>query len=142
MEPVGHHGQNYSFTRSNDPRRSYGASWSPRPKRPIYKVKRSPKRVNPQFANFCVLLSIGFYDDPEFRRYFCQKFTETSVKTLVMDPVGHHGQNDPSTRSNNPRAGKPPILPIFVCYISRYFIETHNSDVFFAKNLYGPHLRP
>ncbi|KAG5607811.1 hypothetical protein H5410_029303 [Solanum commersonii] len=91
-----------------------------------------------------------------------------------MEPIGHHGQNDPFTRSNDPRrreaphfadsrlwsklvttaktsnlhgqttpgVGKPLILPIFVCYIPRYFIKTHNSDVFFSKNLYGPHLRP
>ncbi|KAG5607817.1 hypothetical protein H5410_029309 [Solanum commersonii] len=37
-----------------------------------------------------------FFGDPKFRRHFCQKITWTSIKTLTMEPVGHHGQN--STR--------------------------------------------
>ncbi|KAG5613727.1 hypothetical protein H5410_013551 [Solanum commersonii] len=40
-----------------------------------------------------------FIGDPEFRRHFCQKFTWTSVKTLEMEPVGHHSQNIPFSRS-------------------------------------------
>ncbi|KAG5608043.1 hypothetical protein H5410_019324 [Solanum commersonii] len=33
----------------------------------------------------------GFIGDPEFRCYFCQKFTWTSDKTLDMESVGQHG---------------------------------------------------
>ncbi|KAG5588869.1 hypothetical protein H5410_039383 [Solanum commersonii] len=79
----------------------------------------------------------------------------TSVITLPMESVGPHGQNDPFSRSNepraeitygaswssrpkwpilkgqtDPRAGKPPILPIF------------NFDIIFAKILPGRPLRP
>uniref|UniRef100_M1DQA9 Uncharacterized protein n=1 Tax=Solanum tuberosum TaxID=4113 RepID=M1DQA9_SOLTU len=39
-------------------------------------------------------------------------------------------------------AGKPPILPIFVCYSPRDLLVTWNSDVIFVKNLLGPPLRP
>ncbi|KAG5608042.1 hypothetical protein H5410_019323 [Solanum commersonii] len=58
--------------------------------------------------------STGFIGDPKFRRHFHQKFTWSSVKTLVMNPVGHHGQNGLFSKSNNPWSRKPPILPIFV----------------------------
>ncbi|KAG5578701.1 hypothetical protein H5410_049328 [Solanum commersonii] len=71
---------------------SYGASWSPRPKRPIYKVKRASKQ------------STSFYGDPEFPHHFCLKFTWTSLKTLAMYQVSHHGQNDPFTRANESRS--------------------------------------
>ncbi|KAG5607808.1 hypothetical protein H5410_029300 [Solanum commersonii] len=100
MEVIGHNSQNGLFTRSNEPQSRktphfanfhlrYGASWSPRPKRPIYKFKRSLEQ------------STRFYGDLEFQCNFCQKFTWTSVKTLVMEPIGHHGQNVPITRSND-----------------------------------------
>ncbi|KAG5607813.1 hypothetical protein H5410_029305 [Solanum commersonii] len=130
---------------------SYGASWSPWPIRPINKVKWSP------------------------------------VQTIVVDPVGHHGQDDPFTMSNDPRssygaswsprpkwpiykvkrtseqlwsqlittvktahikgqkiprARKPLILLILVCYNPRDFMVTLYSNVIFAKNLHGPPLRP
>ncbi|KAG5578688.1 hypothetical protein H5410_049315 [Solanum commersonii] len=40
-----------------------------------------------------MLLSMAFYGDSEFRCHFCLKRTWTSVKNLVMEPVGYHGQN-------------------------------------------------
>ncbi|KAG5598312.1 hypothetical protein H5410_029682 [Solanum commersonii] len=131
MEIVGQHSQNGPFTRSNDPRNSYGANWLPRLKRTIYKVKQSPKQ------------STRFYGDPEFRCHFCQKFTWTSIKTLVMEPVGHHDQNGKFTKSNDPQISygvnwSPwPKRPIY-----KEFMVTQNSDVIFAKNLHGPLLRP
>ncbi|KAG5578704.1 hypothetical protein H5410_049331, partial [Solanum commersonii] len=84
MDPNGHHRQNISFSMSNEPRNlSYRARWSPRPKRPIFNVKLASEQ------------SVGFIGHPEFQRHFHQKFTWTSVKTLVMEPVGHHSQNVP-----------------------------------------------
>ncbi|KAH0664622.1 hypothetical protein KY285_025828 [Solanum tuberosum] len=38
----------------------------------------------------------------EFRPYFCQNFTWTSVENLSMEPVVPHGQNRPFSRSNEP----------------------------------------
>ena len=52
-----------------------------------------------------------------------------------MDPVGHHDKK--WLIYTNQRAGKPPILPIFVCYIVRDFSVIRNSDIIFAKNLCG-----
>ncbi|KAG5598147.1 hypothetical protein H5410_039379 [Solanum commersonii] len=77
MEPVGPHGQNDPFSRSNDPRDvlsdlSYGASWPSQPKGPIFKVKRASK--------------------------------QTSVKTLVIEPIGPHSQNGPFSRLNKTRS--------------------------------------
>ncbi|KAG5608041.1 hypothetical protein H5410_019322 [Solanum commersonii] len=92
MDPVGHHDQNSPFSRSNDhrsrltplyyrfsyaivhgtywrPRIStsffYGATWSPRPKCPIFKVKRSPEQVNPPFCQFSCVMVHGIYWGPE-----------------------------------------------------------------------------
>ncbi|KAG5578698.1 hypothetical protein H5410_049325 [Solanum commersonii] len=54
MEPIGLHGQNGPFIRSNESRSRYGARLSPQPKRLIYNVKRSKEQ------------STRFYGDPEF----------------------------------------------------------------------------
>ncbi|KAG5593613.1 hypothetical protein H5410_034845 [Solanum commersonii] len=113
-EPVGHHGQKGPFTKSNVPR----ISWSPWPKHPIYKVKRAPKK------------STRFYGDLEFRRHFCQNFTWTSVKTLAIDPVRHHGKNDPFIVLSYPRSSP------------RDCMVTQNLDVIFAKNLHGSSWSP
>ncbi|KAG5569112.1 hypothetical protein H5410_058878 [Solanum commersonii] len=73
----------------NGPFSSYGVSG---PKRPIFKAKRAPEQIS------------IFFGDPEFRRHFCQKISWTSVKTLVVEPVGLDGQNDPFSRSNEPQS--------------------------------------
>ncbi|KAG5600580.1 hypothetical protein H5410_031950 [Solanum commersonii] len=73
MKPVGHHGQNDPFPRSNDPQIT------------------------------TILFSVV-----EFRLQFCQKLSWTSVnifvmeQTLDMELVGHHGQINPFSRSNEP----------------------------------------
>ncbi|KAG5612762.1 hypothetical protein H5410_024043 [Solanum commersonii] len=54
-----------------------------------------------------------------------------------MESVGPHGQNDPFSRSNNPEAGKPPILSIFVCYSSPSFLVIQNFDIIFAEIFHG-----
>jgi len=41
-----------------------------------------------------------------------------------------------------PRDGKPPLLPIFICYSSPSFLVIWNSDFIFAKILPGRPLRP
>ncbi|KAG5578678.1 hypothetical protein H5410_049305 [Solanum commersonii] len=122
MELVGQQGQNGPFTKSNEsqsrpwlwiqlveiakmahlqdqtsPREDlrYGASWTPRPKRPIYKVKRASEKIT------------TFYGDVEFRSHFGQKHAWNFVKTLAMDPVSRHGENNPFTRSNDPQSSDP-----------------------------------
>ncbi|KAG5578686.1 hypothetical protein H5410_049313 [Solanum commersonii] len=42
----------------------------------------------------------------------------------------------------SPREGKPPILPIFVCYSPLHCMVTRNFNIIVRKNLHGPPLRP
>ncbi|KAG5574363.1 hypothetical protein H5410_054497 [Solanum commersonii] len=100
MEPVGPHDQNGPFSRSNKPQ----SIWPSRPKRPIFKVKQALEPVNPSFCQFSCAIVHGFFADLEFEPHFCQNFSWTSVKTLVIMPVGPHGQNGPLSRSNEPRS--------------------------------------
>ena len=48
-----------------------------------------------------------------FRRQKCQIFSWTSVKTLSMHTLGHHGLSDPFGRSNEPRSEHTPHFDIF-----------------------------
>ncbi|KAG5628344.1 hypothetical protein H5410_000061 [Solanum commersonii] len=160
VEPVGPHGLNNPFSRSNDSRNS----WPSHPKRPIFKVKRAldqpkfyldvrydltygaswpswPKRsiINVKESPEPFTIFLG---DTKFQHYYCQNFTWTTVKTFPMEPLVPHGQNGPFSSSKNPRVGKPPFLPIFMCYSSQYFILIWDSDHIFAKILPERPLRP
>ncbi|KAG5607818.1 hypothetical protein H5410_029310 [Solanum commersonii] len=120
MKPVGHHGKNGPFTRPNEP----GAGKPPPPILPIF-VCYSPRDFMlvtmaktahlqgqtcpeagkpPILSIFVSYKSNGFYGDSKFQRHFCHKFTWTSIKTIAMEPVGHHGQKGPFTRSNDPQS--------------------------------------
>ncbi|KAG5613700.1 hypothetical protein H5410_013524 [Solanum commersonii] len=93
MEPVGLHGQR-PFSRSRI-----------RPKRPIFKVKGSPEKINTQFCQFLYAVICGFFDLTYGAVGLRPKAAifKTSVKTLPMESVGPHSQNDPFSRSNDPR---------------------------------------
>ncbi|KAG5568913.1 hypothetical protein H5410_064076 [Solanum commersonii] len=82
MEPVGHQGQNGPFSRS----------------------KRSPKQVNLPFCQYSCAIVHGIFGYPDFRPHFCQNLTWTSVKTLSIEPIGTHGQNNLFSRLNDPRS--------------------------------------
>ena len=56
------------------------------------------------------------FGDPEFQSLFRLNFSCTFIKMLAMKSVGSDSQNDPFSRSNELRSGKPTILPIYVCY--------------------------
>ncbi|KAG5576291.1 hypothetical protein H5410_056425 [Solanum commersonii] len=101
----------------------------------------------------------GSFDDPDFQRHFCQKFSWMSVKTLTielivstgkqahfkgqmipraaMESIGPDGQTDPFSRSNNPRSGVKgasecvnPSLCQFLCVIIQgYFGDLNFQDV-------------
>ncbi|KAG5613954.1 hypothetical protein H5410_013778 [Solanum commersonii] len=154
MEPVGPHGQTGLFSRSNGIQSDYGFNWSPRPNRPIFKVKQAPDLVNPLFCKFSCAIVHEFL-------------------ILVMEPVGPHGQTGPFSMSNDPqssqlvptvksahsqgqiipkvaswsptrkpfhfqgqtrpRAGKPPILPISCAIVHRYLVIRNFDVMFFQK---------
>lgn len=42
----------------------------------------------------------------------------------------------------SPRAGKPPILPIFMCYSPTFLLVIWNYEFIFSKNLHRHPLRP
>ncbi|KAG5568912.1 hypothetical protein H5410_064075 [Solanum commersonii] len=73
----------------------------------------------------------------------------TSVKTLPMKPVGPHGQNDPFSRSNDPRSkiltsSSEQVNPHFVDFRVLYsmnFWVIWNSKLIFDKILPGRPLR-
>ncbi|KAG5613726.1 hypothetical protein H5410_013550, partial [Solanum commersonii] len=132
MELVHHHGQNGPFSRSNKARSRYGASWSPRPKRPIFNVKRAPEHYGANWSPWLKqpIFKVKRSPKQNYDVIFTKKFTWTSVKTLSMELVGHHGQTDPFSRSNDPRRSP------------RDFFVTQNFDINFTKNLHEPLLRP
>ncbi|KAG5593562.1 hypothetical protein H5410_044076 [Solanum commersonii] len=114
MEQVGPHGQTAHFQVQTNLRAdlSYGACWPSQPKRPIFKVKRTPEKINPHFACFLVLYFTIFFGDPKFWPYFSQNFTRTSVNTLAIEPVCPHCQNGPFSRSNKPPSNSQSLLVI------------------------------
>ncbi|KAG5569109.1 hypothetical protein H5410_058875 [Solanum commersonii] len=143
---------------------TYGASWLSRPKRPIFKINRSiehtlpiepvgpygqndqftksndPRgRKTPHFANFHLTYGASWPSRPK-RPFF--KFKRSQEQILSVEPVGPHDQNISFSRSNYPKAGKPPLPPIFKCYSSPYLLVIQNSDLIFAKILPERPLKP
>ncbi|KAG5576373.1 hypothetical protein H5410_056507 [Solanum commersonii] len=100
MEQLNPDGEIGPFSRSNEPR----SLWSrllPTGKPTIFKVKQSPKWVNPSFCQFLCAIVHGSFGDLDFRHYFCQNFSWTfNVKTLAMELVGPDRQTAPFSRSN------------------------------------------
>ena len=89
----------------------YAYGWPSQLVRPIWKVKRAPKRAYPSFLGFSCAMAHYFLGD--LRRQKCQFFLWTSVKTLSMHTVGHHGLYDPFGRSNEPRSEYTPYFDDF-----------------------------
>ncbi|KAG5612766.1 hypothetical protein H5410_024047 [Solanum commersonii] len=113
MDPVGPHRILISFLlkyfmdmRSN---LSYGASWTLRPKWPIFKVKRAPEQLLSQLA---------LTDKTTHYKGQTSNETGTFVKTLDMELVGPHGQNNTFSRSNE-LWSRPGILDSF---LSKFFM--------------------
>ncbi|KAG5591703.1 hypothetical protein H5410_042217 [Solanum commersonii] len=71
------------------------SSWSRRANRSIFKVKRASEKVNPPFCQFSCAIVHEFLVIRNFN--------------LIVP----YGKIDPFSRLNEPRAGKPPFLPIF-----------------------------
>ncbi|KAG5591694.1 hypothetical protein H5410_042208 [Solanum commersonii] len=112
IKSVGPNGQTGPFSRSNEPQSrqtsllpifcmlytmDFCFSWT-------FVKTLAIKRVNPTFANFCVLYSPWIFCNLKFQCDFCQNVSWTSVKTLAIELVGPEEQIGPFSRSNNPRA--------------------------------------
>ncbi|KAG5570387.1 hypothetical protein H5410_060153 [Solanum commersonii] len=71
-----------------------------------FKGQTIPGVGKPPILSIFVYSSPWIFGDPKFQRHFCQKFSLTSVKTLVMQPVGPNGQNGPLLRSYDSQSWK------------------------------------
>uniref|UniRef100_A0A3Q7HI23 Uncharacterized protein n=1 Tax=Solanum lycopersicum TaxID=4081 RepID=A0A3Q7HI23_SOLLC len=69
----------------------YAYGWPLRLVRPIWKVKQALKRAYPSFQRFLCAIAHHFLGDPDSDVKNAQFFSWTSVKTLSMHTVGHHG---------------------------------------------------
>ncbi|KAG5600601.1 hypothetical protein H5410_031971 [Solanum commersonii] len=72
-----------------------------------FQGQRASEQVNPHVADIRVLYFTILFGVQEFLCHFCQKISWTSMKTLVMELVGHDSQNGPFSRSNNLRIIEP-----------------------------------
>ncbi|KAG5576381.1 hypothetical protein H5410_056515 [Solanum commersonii] len=82
---------------------SFYAGWSQRANRPIFKVKLSPKRVNPAFCRFSCAIVHGCYGDLDFQCHFYYNYSWTSVKSLVIESIGPDEKIGLLSMSNKPQ---------------------------------------
>ena len=73
----------------------------------------SPEASIRLISTIFVCYSTPFFGWSGFRRQKCQIFLWTSVKTLSMHTVWHHGLSDPFGRSNEPRSEHTPHFDDF-----------------------------
>ena len=59
-----------------------------------FQCQTSPDHVNLLFYRFSCAIVLIFFCDSKLWDYFCQNFTRTSIKTLSLELVDHHNQND------------------------------------------------
>ena len=91
----------------------YAYGWPSRLVRPIWKVKRAPKRAYPSFRRFLCAIVSNFLGDPDSHVKNAKFFPRSSVKTLYMHTVVHHGLYDPFGRSNEFRSEHTPHFDDF-----------------------------
>ena len=120
----------------------YEAGCSPQRNGPISRLNKPREGKPPILVDFRLLQSTIIFYDPKLWDHFRQKHAWTSIKTLSIQSVGHDSQNDPFSRSNESRAGKPQILPIFVCYSLPSFFMIWIFEIILIKNLHRRTLRP
>ncbi|KAG5593560.1 hypothetical protein H5410_044074 [Solanum commersonii] len=105
MDTVGPHHQNDPFSRSNEPQNS----WPTRPKRPIYKVTKTPEQTS---MKTLAIDPVGPYgqNDPFSRsnepqtRISISYLPKFYTDTLAKEQVGPHCLNGPFSRSNEPQS--------------------------------------
>ena len=73
-----------------------------------FEGQTSPEASIPLISMIFVCYSKPFFGWSRFWRHKCQIFLWTTVKTLSMHPVGHHGPSDPFWRSNEPQCEHTP----------------------------------
>ena len=78
-----------------------------------FEGQTSPEASIPLILTIFVCYSTPFFGWSGFRYQKCQIFSWTSVKTLSMQTVGHHGLSDPFGGSNKPRSEHTPHFDDF-----------------------------
>ena len=119
----------------------YAYCWPSRLVRPIWKVKRSPKRAYPSFRRFSCAIAHHFLGDPDSdvknAKFFCGRPSRPCLCILlaITDCPAHlEGQM-------SPEASIRLISTIFV-YYSTPFLGDPDSDVKNAKFFRGRPSRP
>ena len=119
----------------------YAYGWPSRLVRPIWKVKRAPKRAYPSFRRFSCAIVNHFLGDPDYDvknpKFFCRRPSRPCIcirLTLTARPTHFEGQTSPETSI-------PLISTIFVFY-SKPFLGDPDSDVKNAKFFRGRPSRP
>ena len=77
----------------------------------------SPEASIPLILTIFVFYSTPFFGWSGFQCQKCKKISLTSLKTLFMHTVGHHGLSDPVGRSSEHTL----ISTIFVCHSTPFF---------------------
>ncbi|KAG5600597.1 hypothetical protein H5410_031967 [Solanum commersonii] len=127
------------------------SNWITTTKTTHFQGQTCPRAGKPPVCLFFECYCPWIFVDLKFQRHSFQIFIRTSIKTLPMELVGHHGQNDPFSRSNEPHNRSrflTSFLPNFFMYVRyglRYvftiFFGVPEFNVICAKNLYGRPLR-
>ena len=99
----------------------YAYGWPSRLFRPIWKVKRAPKRPYPSFRRFSCAIANHFLGDPNSdvknAKFFCGCLSRPCLCIrLVLTACTTHFEGQTS-----PKASIPPISTIFVCYSKPFF---------------------
>ncbi|KAG5578673.1 hypothetical protein H5410_049300, partial [Solanum commersonii] len=148
MEPVGLHGHNGPFSKSNNPRSSDGASWPSRPKGPIFKVKRFAEQT---FVKNLLWSQLDLTTKTAHSQ--CQRILGAAKPpillifvTLRMETVGPHGQNGPFSRSNNPQSSQwnfrdPEYRPHFGQNFTWTFVNAFSIEPVVSDSQNGPFSR-
>uniref|UniRef100_A0A3Q7FZE8 Uncharacterized protein n=1 Tax=Solanum lycopersicum TaxID=4081 RepID=A0A3Q7FZE8_SOLLC len=119
----------------------YASIYPSRPVRPIWKVKRAPKRAYPSFRLFSCAIVNHFFVDPDSNfknaKFFCGRPSRPClcIRLAIMAHTTH------LEGKTIPEASIPLILTIFVCYNKPFFGDP-DSDVKNAKLFCGRPLRP
>ena len=99
----------------------YTSDWPSRPVRPIFKVKRAPKRIYPSFRQFLWAIANHFFGDLDSNiknaKLFCRRPWIPCLffrMALTVRMIHFKGQT-------RPEASIPLISTIFVCYSKPFF---------------------
>jgi len=81
-----------------------------------FEVQMCTGSGKPPFCRFSSVIVHGLFGDLEFRQNFAKFFLGRPLKPYLWNQLALTAKTSHFKSQMCPRAGKPPILPIFVCY--------------------------